>query len=112
VVDNLTIDSLPQGLITFAILSEIWAGDFHIDFAVLNALVSKHFTHIPLQDVVCKRVEDTAGFIRYSISHAEVGNLCEVYVQKLPRGLVRLSVIPPKDDTPPGWSDEQQSKVY
>jgi len=106
--ENLKVSSLPKGFIKFAIPTEIWRQKFSIRFSVMNAIVSKHFSQLTLRDVMCQKIENTPGFIRYMISYAGVGNLGEVYIQELSHQSTLLSIKHPPDDEPIGWNQEQR----
>jgi hypothetical protein len=81
---------------------EIWNARFPIRFSPMNALVRKHFSLLPLTDVKCVSMEETAGFIRYRISINEVADIGIVCLQEMPEGQsTALSIIAPI------WNDHE-----
>ena len=108
---DLEASSLPIGLIRFrSPTATMWRQEFSIGFNPLNAIVSKHFTQHPLQDVKHQEIESTPGVMRYVISYADVGNLGEVCIEELPNR-TRLSIKHPFDDEPIGWDQEQRHLI-
>jgi len=110
--ENLKVLSLPRGSIKFAMPVDIWRQEFPIPFNAMNAIVSKHFSQLTLRDVHHRTIESTPGFMRYMVSYKEIGDLGEIYIQKLPNGNTQLSIPNPiDDDAPIGWTQEQQNLI-
>lgn len=107
--DSLNDLPMPTGMMSVWIgPKEIWKAKFPIRLNPMNAAVRKHFCALALQDVQCVSIEDTAGFIRYSVSINwlfEIGIVC---LQEMPDGQsTELSIVPPiaKGN---GWTQEER----
>lgn len=95
--DSLNELPMPTGMMNVWIgPKEIWKAKFPIRLGPMNAAVRKHFHLLPLQDVQCESIEDTAGFIRFRVSINERFDIGIVCLQEMPDRLsTELSIIPP-----------------
>lgn len=107
--DSLNHLPIPKGMMNVWIgPKEIWKAKFPIRLNPMNAAVRKHFAVLPMQDVQCVSIENTAGFIRYRLSingRFDIGFVC---LQEMPDGhSTELIIVPPRSKGS-GWTQEEK----